>query len=332
MERACEAAVDAACSSEAAEQEPGSRASVLVCGRSVFDVPEVEVSKKALDRRVLLSSDGSAGYGGAEFKSGVLRIDSVPMKLLSKWRKLWSFLPQELQDQIQMDEISTFSVTEPLSAERIALELMQLEGLSGESIITDATACVGGNAIAFTRFFHHVHAIELDDGRCKMLQNNFNVCLAHMQPHCHGCQRYQGFCDCQKHPDERFASPKIGTLEIHQGDCLEICPKLQQDVIFVDPPWGGSEYHKRERVSLFLSKTPLAKVCALLGEHSQYVAMKIPHNADLSEFEADPKCIMVKNVKIVKRLRLLVVKFEVEQRALSHEELEFLKGIGLKLS
>ena len=78
-----------------------------------------------------------------------------------------------------MDEIASFSVTEANFADRISQTIVRLLGPSAkEMVITDATACVGGNSMSFGRYFKHVNSIELDQSRAKMLENNLSVCKA----------------------------------------------------------------------------------------------------------------------------------------------------------
>ena len=102
--------------------------------------------------------------------------------------------------------------------------------LSIATVITDATACVGGNTVSFARHFKKVQAIELDESRFHQLTHNLRLISTF----------YSG-------------SYFLGEVTLHKGDCLNVCAQLKQDVVFVDPPWGGSAYKKQCGSELYLS-------------------------------------------------------------------------------
>lgn len=163
---------------------------------------------------------------------------------------------------VQMDEVSMFSVTPHKIADEISKQLFRLPGISARSVVTDATSCVGGNAVSFAKVFSCVNAIELDDTRCDMLKHNVDYCR-------------------RDNPTMR------GTVYIYCGDALNLIMRLRQDVLFLDPPWGGRDYRSKSKVQLFLSNVPLAQVILHGLNHSRYVALKLPKNYDLEPIERD---------------------------------------------
>jgi hypothetical protein len=94
-----------------------------------------------------------------------------------------------------------------------------------------------------------------------------------------------------------------------QGDFLSLLDTLEQDVVFLDPPWvsgaysnssralggpgemfsfvrpaclqGGKEYGKDEKLDLFLGGVPLAEVCERLKPRTRCIALKLPMNFNL---------------------------------------------------
>ncbi|KAJ0392893.1 hypothetical protein P43SY_000993 [Pythium insidiosum] len=60
-----------------------------------------------------------------------------------------------------------------------------------------------------------------------------------------------------------------------------------QDVVFIDPPWGGPEYKELDQVDLFLGEQPLFAVCEKLRGHAQFVVLKVPMNFDDKKFAAN---------------------------------------------
>jgi len=119
--------------------------------------------------------------------------------------------------------------------------------------ITDATAGLGGNTISFARLFKHVNAIEQDIVPYTILKKNL-----------------------REYPYEN--------ITLINDDYLYVCHKLQQNVIFIDPPWGGKNYIKFTHLKLKLSGIPLEKLCQILLEH-HIVVLKLPINYDFDDFK-----------------------------------------------
>ena len=208
------------------------------------------------------AQDGTAGYTGAEVD------DTRPMTYeedSALWTKLWG--PDA--PGIKMDRVSVFSVTSYRLADEMSRELLTLEGNTPQSSITDATACVGGNTVSFARVFATVNAIELDAIRCDMLYNNIEF--------------------CRRNSEGNLSRRLVGTVRIYTNNCLEIVPRLRQDIVFLDPPWGGKDYKAKSIVSLFVDSKPLHEVVLTCLAHAKYVCLKLPKNADLSHLQADPR-------------------------------------------
>lgn len=123
-------------------------------------------------------------------------------------------------------------------------------------VITDGTAGIGGNSLAFGMSFKRVNAIEWDEIQYEALKCNVNV---------YG----------------------LKNIECYQGDCMKLIPMLRQHVIFLDPPWGGKSYKNEKEIDLMLNDVPLVdivnrwrKECRKL----EMIAIKIPKNFSLKEF------------------------------------------------
>lgn len=119
--------------------------------------------------------------------------------------------------------------------------------------ITDATSNVGGNTISFfMKGFGRVNAVEIDKLTCDILKNNLTV---------------YGY----------------STNNVYCTDYLDIYLKLTQDVVFIDPPWGGPDYKKAKVLDLFLGKTNLIDICYDLMDKSKtkMIVMKLPINYNL---------------------------------------------------
>jgi hypothetical protein len=192
-----------------------------------------------------------------------------------------------------MDEVGNFSVTSVEAANEMARHIELLDGISHNSTITDATACVGGNTLAFSRHFRNVNAIEMDADRFVLLQNNVAV-----------------FTE-----DSRRKKLPRCNLRLMKGDCLDVCSQMDQDVIFLDPPWGGVEYSTspQNTDTLGMSGMPLHVVCRKLAQKCKYVALKLPFNVDdsgiLRPDDGIPPIVHIK-VKITKKTGFIVLSYD----------------------
>ena len=171
---------------------------------------------------------------------------------------LFRFVPPDVRQKLLFDDESLYSTTDQLTAEKVAKDIAR--STSCDMVITDATACVGGSAYAFSRIFKKVNAVELDAQRFEYLVKNMNALGA--------------------------------KVECVQGDMLDVCKEINQDIIFLDPPWGGPDYKNEKSVSLMLSDLPLSEVCRRLQFCAKYFAMKVPVNFDEEVFLQDTKTFL----------------------------------------
>jgi 16S rRNA G966 N2-methylase RsmD len=118
--------------------------------------------------------------------------------------------------------------------------------------ITDITAGVGGNVINFAAHFNSVNAYELNPIRYSYLINNANVY-------------------------ERT------NIEFKNGNSVELLAGSgKHDIIFFDPPWGGSSYKKTKNLRLTFDGEPIEKLCnSLLTDNKcTMLVLKLPYNYD----------------------------------------------------
>ncbi len=121
--------------------------------------------------------------------------------------------------------------------------------------ITDGTAGVGGNTLSFASVFNKVNAIEIHKTRYDDLVNNIQVY-------------------------------KYGNVKTYNNDFLKIYKDLKQDVIFLDPPWGGADYKLLSSLHLTLSGRLLETICKdlIINKYCKLIVIKIPFNFDLLFF------------------------------------------------
>ena len=148
--------------------------------------------------------------------------------------------------RLRLTDIAIYSITPPKHSEYIAKLLASY--FNNPGIITDATGCIGGNTYYFEQYFRHVNFVEIDPLNAKIF--NWNNKLI----------------------------PHSATCTIYQTDYLKIANKLKQDVIFLDTPWGGPDYIKRNKMELYLSGVPLRRLIPQLK--AKLIAVKVPRNYD----------------------------------------------------
>lgn len=162
--------------------------------------------------------------------------------------------------RLEVDEEAAYSVSNESSAAKVVAIVQSFK----PSCVVDATACVGGNAIAFARTFQRVYAIEIDQGRFDMLKNNLQVV------------NLSRVVTCVK------------------GNCIEELPKIrvggqgdEKIFVFADPPWGGRHYKFQTTPDVHLKGsaddsnllTRFVRVCAAHPDVSG-LALKLPANFD----------------------------------------------------
>ena len=127
-------------------------------------------------------------------------------------------------------------------------------------VLTDATANIGGNTISFyLNGIDQVNAVEIDPLTSEILKHNLRVY-------------------------------KLPTDTVYCQNYLDVYQLLDQDIVFLDPPWGGPDYKKSNSIDLYLdgqsssSKAHnIIDICATLMEQKKttLIVLKLPINYNL---------------------------------------------------
>lgn len=200
--------------------------------------------------------------------------------MIEKINFLFKLVPDEIRSRLLLDKEALYSTTDQVTANKIAKEVSQYIGV--DSIITDATACIGGSTLAFSQVFQFVNAIEFDETRFKYLQEN-------------------------------VATLGLTNVKCIYGDALNECVNLKQDAIFLDCPWGGPKYKEAKTVMLYLSELPLYDVLRQLKDTAKIFILKIPINFDEELFIEKTQDVFKIETKIkLRKMNLLIVTTCVE--------------------
>ena len=133
--------------------------------------------------------------------------------------------------------------TTPTQAQQI--NNIILKYVTPKCIITDATAGIGGNALYFCNQFKNVNAVEIDNNLEKVLKYNLT---------------------------------KYSNKHVYFVSYNVIKFMLKQDIIFIDPPWGGSEYKSKKKINLYLDNINVLDIVEQMYNYTTIVCLKVPNN------------------------------------------------------
>lgn len=125
----------------------------------------------------------------------------------------------------------------------IIIDLVKNENIT----ITDGTANIGTDSIFLSKYFKKVNSIEISDINFKALKNNVHV----------------------------FNRPNINCI---LGDVIQNIGNLEQDVIYIDAPWGGRNYKKYEKMKLYLGNMEILDFYKNFKNKAKIFIFKIPYN------------------------------------------------------
>ncbi len=172
--------------------------------------------------------------------------------------------------KIDNDSFSYITIREiaEIISKIICYHLLEYNLNPQKSIIVDYTAGVGGNVLSFGKFFKYIYAIELDEIRAKYLENNINV---------YGYKNINVINKC--------------ALEFNDNDLITLNP----NIIFVDPPWGGTNYKNNENLMLSLGTKRLEElVIDIVKKYSEYYTEIVNKNPKEKNNNYNNKFIILK--------------------------------------
>lgn len=148
--------------------------------------------------------------------------------------------------KIDDDSFSYITIREiaEIISKIISHHLLQFNINPQKTTIVDYTSGVGGNVLSFSKYFQNVYAVELSTLRAEYLKNNINV---------------YGF--------KNINVINESAIDYNANSMIKENP----NVIFVDPPWGGSDYKNIEMLTLNLGQVPIENlVLDIVERFSEY--------------------------------------------------------------
>lgn len=183
-------------------------------------------------------------------------------------------------EKLKYDKEGLWSITHPTESNKITniikifLKKKFNDNLKSNVIITDATAGLGGNTISFSNNFYKVNSIEICKKRFEMLKNNMKIY-------------------------------NFKNLILYNDNFVNIIDNLKQDVVFIDPPWGGPDYKLKKKVNININNIELYKIVNNLFGKCKIVCLKLPKNFNVENFVSNVDYSVYKYN--VKNLMILIV-------------------------
>ena len=172
---------------------------------------------------------------------------------------------------MRMTSIGWYSATKRSDADRITTiilsEFKHRVGYKPNCVITDGTSGIGGNAISFGR---------------RMLVNAVEILPLHVEI-------------LKEAVDKLYLDDRIKCI---QGDFTEIMSTLQQDIIFIDPPWGGPNYKNQDLLEIKLGNLTMDEIVTKGLKVARMFVLKLPNNFDFENFVKK----LSENIMIIKHL------------------------------
>lgn len=174
---------------------------------------------------------------------------------LSFIRKIFNI---ELLDDNKINNLSftkeSIYSSSRLKGSRRLLDIIKKYHSSTDIIITDGTANIGTDAINLASEFKKINAIELSEINYDALVNNMNVF-------------------------------NLGDKIVpYHGDTNNLIGLMEQDIIYIDAPWGGKHYKESENISLYLGDIEISDFFENNKEKAGTFIFKVPYNYNFNNF------------------------------------------------
>jgi len=196
-----------------------------------------------------------------------------------------SFFPDMTNKNILLDDVAKYSVTLPDKAQTISdiirknYQLIFPEENLEELTITDAMACVGGNTLSFSSLFKTINANEINTTRYQYLIHNM--------------KQYEKT-----------------NISFYNDNYLNLINKLKQNIVFIDPPWGGPIYKSQYKMDIGITtddekEVKLYEMIDILFNNesgTKMIIFKLPTNHNIDNFKNTKykyKMICLKNMLLI---------------------------------
>ena len=164
--------------------------------------------------------------------------------------------------KMKLTEEAVYSVTRRKEGDDLEAYIKSKIPATNSKRIVDTTANVGSDTLRFSQMFKHVDSIEIKKDNFEALKNNVEV----------------------------FGATNV---KLFNDDATKIFDQADWaiDVVYCDPPWGGTEYLKKKSIDVFLGKKRLdVWLAEMLNEDERppYIILKLPKNYKFERLDELP--------------------------------------------
>lgn len=175
--------------------------------------------------------------------------------------------------QLRITDVALFSTTPPQQAD-FTMEIIKQyydDKTLNKMTITDTSACIGGNIYSWLDYFREINFVEISNLHVEIFKHNMGILF----------------------PD----SPKKN-IKIYNENYLNIYKNLSQDILFMDPPWGGVDYNRVKNIDLYYfrptdgNKPEKIAISDLINKElykmTKMIVLKVPFNYNFNVFNNSP--------------------------------------------
>jgi hypothetical protein len=184
------------------------------------------------------------------YLDGKVEIISAPDEILAKGFPESSGIDYH---KLKLTNEALYSITGKKGSQFIANLIVKYYG-TNDLVITDATGNVGSDTITFALNFSKVNSIEINPINYDALVNNISVYNLRDK------------------------------ITAYNDDSIKKLQELEQDVIYIDAPWGGSSFKKYKYMKLYLGTHELVDIYKKFKGKAKMFVFKVPPNYDFNYF------------------------------------------------
>jgi len=154
------------------------------------------------------------------------------------------------EGNFRLTDVSLFSVAPPDHAKVTKDILLKFysESKLKDMVYVDGTSNVGGNVFPIIPLVKKLIAVEIDELTSQILKHNIGI-----------------------------AYPNIKNATVINEDFTKFdFEKHNPQILFVDPPWGGTKYKDRKDKELYLSGIPMAELFKTWAKYPDLIILRVP--------------------------------------------------------
>jgi 23S rRNA G2445 N2-methylase RlmL len=73
-------------------------------------------------------------------------------------------------------------------------------------------------------------------------------------------------------------------ITLYHGDTTDLLNNTEQDVIYIDAPWGGKKYKDSKNISLYMSNMEISDIYLKFKKKAKLFVFKVPVNYNIKLF------------------------------------------------